>query len=186
METSEPPSLCCGQGIELDKFHTPNTVRFGPMDAPVNTLGLRRIMFAADDINAVVARSRPMAQNSLARCSTRNPTGSPIFVGLRASSCCCVAQFDHGAKMDLHGPGVTEDRLTGEDLCGPALWRQSPPVAGGPTSENGHSESFTGQASMADEELTSAPHGTLVMKFTACPGAEKALDRQSVIRLLGK
>ncbi len=26
------------------------------MDAPVNTLGLRRMMFAADDINAVVAR----------------------------------------------------------------------------------------------------------------------------------
>jgi hypothetical protein len=32
--------------------------------------------------------------------------------------------------MDLHGPGVTEDRLTGEDMCGPALWRQSPPVGG--------------------------------------------------------
>ena len=28
-----------GQGIELDKFHTPNAIRFGPVDAPVNTLG---------------------------------------------------------------------------------------------------------------------------------------------------
>jgi catechol 2,3-dioxygenase-like lactoylglutathione lyase family enzyme len=45
-----------GQGIELDKFHTPNAVRFGPVDAPVNALGLRRIMFAVDDIDAVVAR----------------------------------------------------------------------------------------------------------------------------------
>jgi predicted enzyme related to lactoylglutathione lyase len=45
-----------GQGIELDKFHTPNAVRFGPVDAPVNTLGLRRIMFAVDGIDAVVAR----------------------------------------------------------------------------------------------------------------------------------
>jgi catechol 2,3-dioxygenase-like lactoylglutathione lyase family enzyme len=45
-----------GQGIELDKFHTPNAVRFGPVDAPVNTLGLRRIMFAVDDIEAVVTR----------------------------------------------------------------------------------------------------------------------------------
>jgi catechol 2,3-dioxygenase-like lactoylglutathione lyase family enzyme len=45
-----------GQGIELDKFHTPDAVRFGPVDAPVNTLGIRRIMFAVDDIDAIVAR----------------------------------------------------------------------------------------------------------------------------------
>lgn len=44
-----------GQGIELDKFHTPDAVRFGPADAPVNTLGLRRIMFAVDDVDALVA-----------------------------------------------------------------------------------------------------------------------------------
>jgi catechol 2,3-dioxygenase-like lactoylglutathione lyase family enzyme len=44
-----------GQGIELDKFHTPTAVRFGPVDAPVNTLGIRRIMFAVEDIDAVVA-----------------------------------------------------------------------------------------------------------------------------------
>src|SRR6201985_1857149 len=45
-----------GQGIELDKFHAPNAIRYGPADAPVNTLGIRRIMFAVDDIDAVVAR----------------------------------------------------------------------------------------------------------------------------------
>jgi catechol 2,3-dioxygenase-like lactoylglutathione lyase family enzyme len=45
-------------GIELDKFHTPNAIRFGPVDAPVNTLGLRRVMFAVDDIDEVVARLR--------------------------------------------------------------------------------------------------------------------------------
>src|SRR6201747_2410400 len=44
-----------GQGIELDKFHTPETIRFGPVDAPVNTLGIRRIMFAVDGLDAVVA-----------------------------------------------------------------------------------------------------------------------------------
>src|SRR5881227_3249600 len=46
-----------GQGIELDKFHTPSAIRFGPAPpayAPVNTLGIRRIMFAVDDIDAVV------------------------------------------------------------------------------------------------------------------------------------
>jgi catechol 2,3-dioxygenase-like lactoylglutathione lyase family enzyme len=42
--------------IELDKFHTPAAVRFGPVEAPVNALGMRRIMFAVDDIDAVVAR----------------------------------------------------------------------------------------------------------------------------------
>ena len=45
-----------GQGIELDKFHTPDAVRFGPVNAPVNTLGIRRIMFAVEDIDAVVSR----------------------------------------------------------------------------------------------------------------------------------
>src|SRR6187401_2629303 len=45
-----------GQGIELDKFHTPDAIRFGPEDAPVNTLGIRRIMFAVDEIDVVVAR----------------------------------------------------------------------------------------------------------------------------------
>lgn len=50
-----PPN---GQGgIELDKFHTPDAVRFGPADAPVNALGLRRIMFAVDDIDDVLARA---------------------------------------------------------------------------------------------------------------------------------
>jgi catechol 2,3-dioxygenase-like lactoylglutathione lyase family enzyme len=43
-----------GQGIELDKFHTPEPVRFGPVDAPVNTLGIRRVMFAVDNIGAIV------------------------------------------------------------------------------------------------------------------------------------
>jgi catechol 2,3-dioxygenase-like lactoylglutathione lyase family enzyme len=42
--------------IELDKFHTPNAIRFGPVDAPVNALGIRRIMFAVEDIDAVIAR----------------------------------------------------------------------------------------------------------------------------------
>ena len=42
--------------IELDKFHTPAAVRTEPEDAPVNTLGIRRIMFAVDDIDAVLAR----------------------------------------------------------------------------------------------------------------------------------
>jgi catechol 2,3-dioxygenase-like lactoylglutathione lyase family enzyme len=47
-----------GQGIELDKFHTPDAIRFGPVNAPVNALGFRRVMFAVDDIEGVVAHMR--------------------------------------------------------------------------------------------------------------------------------
>src|SRR5687767_9446583 len=47
-----------GQGIELDKFHTPGAIRFGPVNAPVNTLGIRRVMFAVDGLDALVARLR--------------------------------------------------------------------------------------------------------------------------------
>ncbi|HKV10705.1 MAG TPA: VOC family protein [Thermoanaerobaculia bacterium] len=42
--------------IELDKFHTPEAIRTRPENAPVNTLGIRRIMFAVDDIDDVVTR----------------------------------------------------------------------------------------------------------------------------------
>ena len=42
--------------IELNKFHTPDAIRTGPEKAPVNELGIRRIMFAVDDIDDVVAR----------------------------------------------------------------------------------------------------------------------------------
>ena len=42
--------------IELDKFHMPTAVRAQPEDAPPNALGIRRIMFAVDDIDDVLAR----------------------------------------------------------------------------------------------------------------------------------
>jgi catechol 2,3-dioxygenase-like lactoylglutathione lyase family enzyme len=42
--------------VELDKFHTPPAIRAEPREAPVNTLGIRRIMFGVDDIEEVLAR----------------------------------------------------------------------------------------------------------------------------------
>ena len=42
--------------LELTKFHTPPAVRAGPESPPANTLGIRRVMFAVDDIDDVVAR----------------------------------------------------------------------------------------------------------------------------------
>lgn len=47
-----------GQGIELDKFHTPDAIRFGPVATPVNTLGFRRVMFAVAELDALVAHMR--------------------------------------------------------------------------------------------------------------------------------
>src|SRR5215210_1713667 len=76
--------------IELDKFHTPNAIRFGPVDAPVNTLGIRRIMFAVDDIDDVVARLRAHGAELIGEvvqyedkyrlCYIRGPEG--IIIGL--------------------------------------------------------------------------------------------------------
>ncbi|WP_168563083.1 VOC family protein [Rhizobacter sp. SG703] len=80
-----------GQGIELDKFHTPDAVRFGPVDAPVNTLGLRRIMFSVDDLDAVVAQMQAHGAELIGRMQygnayrlayIRGPEG--IIVGLAA------------------------------------------------------------------------------------------------------
>ncbi len=42
--------------LELMKFHRPTAISAELTNAPVNTLGIRRIMFAVDDIDDVVAR----------------------------------------------------------------------------------------------------------------------------------
>jgi catechol 2,3-dioxygenase-like lactoylglutathione lyase family enzyme len=76
--------------IELDKFHTPAAVRGEPQNAPVNTLGIRRIMFAVDDIDDVVARLHAHGaelvgevvqyEDTYRLCYVRGPEG--IIVGL--------------------------------------------------------------------------------------------------------
>lgn len=75
--------------VELSKFHHPAAAR-GQPDAPVNTPGLRRIMFAVDDVDAVVARlrrhgARPVGgiaqyADLYRLCFVRGPEG--IIVGL--------------------------------------------------------------------------------------------------------
>ncbi len=44
--------------LELTKFHTPAVISAEPANALGNTLGLRSIMFAVDDIDATVAGLR--------------------------------------------------------------------------------------------------------------------------------
>lgn len=76
--------------IELAMFHTPKAISPEPKEAPANTLGIRRIMFAVDDIDDVVARLRTHGAElvgEVARyedvyrlCYVRGPEG--IVVGL--------------------------------------------------------------------------------------------------------
>src|SRR5512133_3166669 len=76
--------------IELDKFHTPEAIRPGPENVPVNALGIRRIMFAVDHIDDVVARLRAHGaelvgevvqyEDTVRFCYIRGPEG--ILVGL--------------------------------------------------------------------------------------------------------
>jgi len=76
--------------IELAMFHTPTAIRAEPKDAPANTLGIRRIMFAVDDIEDVVARLRTHGaelvgeleqyEDSYRLCYVRGPEG--IIVAL--------------------------------------------------------------------------------------------------------
>ncbi|MEU1587928.1 VOC family protein [Micromonospora sp. NPDC005710] len=44
--------------VELAMFHTPKAISAEPKNAPANTLGIRRIMFAVDDIEDVISRLR--------------------------------------------------------------------------------------------------------------------------------
>ncbi|HEY8002419.1 MAG: VOC family protein [Vicinamibacteria bacterium] len=76
--------------IELSKFHTPPAVRAEPANAPANTLGMGRIMFAVDDIDDVVARLRNHGgelvdeitryEDIYRLCFVRGPEG--IIIGL--------------------------------------------------------------------------------------------------------
>lgn len=44
--------------LELTKYHAPAALPVEPARPPANTLGLHRIMFAVDDIDATIARLR--------------------------------------------------------------------------------------------------------------------------------
>ena len=76
--------------VELTKFHAPTAIRAEPKNAPANTLGIRRIMFAIDDLDDVLARLRTHGaelvgevaryENMYRLCFIRGPEG--ILVGL--------------------------------------------------------------------------------------------------------
>jgi catechol 2,3-dioxygenase-like lactoylglutathione lyase family enzyme len=76
--------------VELARFHQPKAITPEPKDAPANTLGIRRVMFAVDDIDDVIARLRAHGaelvgsveryENLFRLCYVRGPEG--IVVGL--------------------------------------------------------------------------------------------------------
>jgi|SRR5580704_7637637 catechol 2,3-dioxygenase-like lactoylglutathione lyase family enzyme len=76
--------------LELTKFHTPAAVSAEPHNAPANTFGIRRIMFAVEDIEATIARLEAHGaelmgeiaryENSYRLCYVRGPGG--MIVGL--------------------------------------------------------------------------------------------------------
>ena len=76
--------------LELTKFHYPPAIRAEPENALGNTLGLRSVMFAVDDIDAAVAGLRARGaklvgevaqyQESYRLCYVRGPAG--IIVAL--------------------------------------------------------------------------------------------------------
>jgi catechol 2,3-dioxygenase-like lactoylglutathione lyase family enzyme len=80
-----------GRGrIELAMFHAPKAITPEPREAPANTLGIRRVMFAVDDLDDVVSRLRPHGAELVGEvaqyedvyrlCYVRGPEG--IIVGL--------------------------------------------------------------------------------------------------------
>jgi catechol 2,3-dioxygenase-like lactoylglutathione lyase family enzyme len=82
-------------GVELTRFHRPPAVRAEPENAPANTLGIRRIMFAVDDIDDTVARLRGHGAELLGEiaqyediyrvCFMRGPEGIIVGLGERLS-----------------------------------------------------------------------------------------------------
>ncbi|MFI6291114.1 VOC family protein [Nonomuraea sp. NPDC050790] len=77
-------------GVELAMFHSPKAITPEPKNPPPNTLGIRRVMFAVDDLDDVVTRLRAIGaelvgtveqyENIYRICYVRGP--EDIIVGL--------------------------------------------------------------------------------------------------------
>jgi catechol 2,3-dioxygenase-like lactoylglutathione lyase family enzyme len=81
--------------LELTKFRNPHLVEIAPAIAPPNTLGLRGVMFAVDDIDATVASLRAHGadllgevvqyQDSYRLCYVRGPAGMIVALAEQLS-----------------------------------------------------------------------------------------------------
>jgi catechol 2,3-dioxygenase-like lactoylglutathione lyase family enzyme len=81
--------------VELTKYRNPKLVRAEPAIAPPNTLGLRQVMFAVEDIGHTVARMRDHGaeligevvqyEDSYRLCYLRGPAGIIVALGEQIS-----------------------------------------------------------------------------------------------------
>jgi len=95
--------------VELTRFHSPPAVRAEPENAPANALGIRRIMFAVDDVDDVVARLRSHGaelvgeiaqyEDSYRLCFVRGPKG--IIIGLAEQ----LSRYRHGCGRERSEAG---------------------------------------------------------------------------------
>lgn len=79
--------------LELIKFHTPSAVTTEPAHAPVNTLGIRRLMFAVDDLDEALDRLQSHGatlvgevvqyENIYLLCYVRGPEGIIVALAQR-------------------------------------------------------------------------------------------------------
>jgi catechol 2,3-dioxygenase-like lactoylglutathione lyase family enzyme len=93
--------------VELSKFHTPAAVRFGPEEVPSNTLGMRRIMFLVDDLDATLARVRPLGATLVDEvaafgdqyrlCFVRGPEGLVVGLAEELAAKSAARAAPHGA-----------------------------------------------------------------------------------------
>lgn len=87
-EVAMPETLDGHGRLELMKFHTP-PARVGDPSAQPNTLGIRRVAFAVDEIDSAVAGRKPPAWGFLATWSAmKTRTDSAMSSDARASSSC--------------------------------------------------------------------------------------------------
>jgi catechol 2,3-dioxygenase-like lactoylglutathione lyase family enzyme len=106
--------------LELTKFHTPTAVAAEPENAPANTLGIRRITFAVEDIEDVLARLHTHGaelvgeleqyEDSYRLCYVRGPEGIILALAEQLSSRMTVRLSYH--KVDRSG-----DRRSETDVC---------------------------------------------------------------------
>ena len=81
--------------LELTKFHNPKAFSAEPKNAPANVLGIRRIMFAVDDIDDVIARLRSHGgeligeiaqyEDTYRLCYLRGPAGMIVALAQQLS-----------------------------------------------------------------------------------------------------
>jgi catechol 2,3-dioxygenase-like lactoylglutathione lyase family enzyme len=119
--------------LELAKFHNPTALSAEPKNAPVNTLGIRRIMFAVEDIEDVLARLRAHGaelvgeleqyEDSYRLCYVRGPEGIIIALAEQLSGRLPKAAVDQRLLRHLELTERHRCSLRVGDLDNPRIWK---------------------------------------------------------------